>query len=155
MSHGLNTKVGFCTAWIVFFKCAWQGLTLQIRTVRDSFIRHKSLLESEANLAHFEEAQIAREQAIDAQLKAEELEQRKLMINVDAWLAPAGCKSDHERYLEIQQDYPNTGNWLLKARQVKKWLDPLCSDVPVVWLYGIPGAGKWEFIPVQVSFSIA
>ena len=119
---------------------------MQIRTVRDSFVRHKSLLESEATLAHFKEAQIAREQAMDAQLKAEELEQRKLMVSVDAWLAPAGCKRDHERYLEIQHEYPNTGSWLLRARQVKKWLDPLCSDVPVVWLYGIPGAGKWEFL---------
>ena len=124
--------------------------------MRDSFIRHRSLLESEANLAHFEEAQIAREQAIDAQLKAEESQQRKLMIDVDAWLAPAGCKRDHERYLVIQHEYPNTGNWLLRARQVRKWLDPLCSDVPVVWLYGIPGAGKWEFISLfKVPYPIA
>ena len=116
--------------------------------MRDNFIRHKSLLESEANLAHFEEAQIAREQAMDAQLKAEKSQQRKLMIDVDAWLAPGGCKRDHERYLAIQHDYPNTGNWLLKALQVKKWLDPLCTDVPVVWPYGIPGAGKRVYFPV-------
>lgn len=58
----------------MFFKCAWQGLTQTIRTVRDNLIRHKGLLESQATLAHFEEAHIAREREMDARLKAEQLD---------------------------------------------------------------------------------
>lgn len=115
--------------------------------MRGNIQRHKTLVESQAAVAHFEEAQEARQCAKDAALKAEEAEKRRVMIAVTEWLAPPDSKGDQQQYSKIRSEYPNTGRWLLKASKVKKWLDNLNTEVPLLWLRGIPGAGAYYIFP--------
>ena len=92
-------------------------------------------------MAHFEEAQIAREDAKEAFKESVKHEQARQRMAVIEWLSPPDSEADHERYSDIRGKYPGTGRWLLRARVVKKWLDSSTTDVPVLWLYGKPGAG--------------
>ena len=116
--------------------------------MRANLQRHRNLVETQATLSHFEEAQEARERARDAVLRAEEAEKRRMMITVTEWLTPPDTGSDQQRYSKIRSEYPNTGRWLLKARKVKKWLDKLSTGVPLLWIYGKPGAGAY-FISIS------
>ena len=110
-------------------------------------MRHKKLLESEATLVNYQEAKRQREEARDAQLKAEEAEQKRLINDINGWLKPAESLQDYEQYLNVRQNPPgtdSTGRWILRARKVKAWLDPTVTNVPIIWLYGIVGAGKFN-----------
>jgi len=140
------SRVFVIIAWYLLFQCTWKGLASSIRSVRANLQRHRTLVETQATLVHFEQAQEARECAKGAVLRAEEAEKRRMMITVTEWLAPPDTRSDQQRYSRIRDEYPNTGRWLLKARKVKKWLDHLSTGVPLLWVYGIPGAGVFRFI---------
>lgn len=36
-----------------------------------------------------------------------------------------------------------TGNWFFSSKAFTEWFDISRGDFPVLWLKGIPGAGKW------------
>ncbi|KAL9064863.1 MAG: hypothetical protein Q9161_008605 [Pseudevernia consocians] len=55
---------------------------------------------------------------------------------------PPNSLNDHEQAVEIRQEHPDTGRWILEVGQLKRWMDPLATDVLILWVNGIPGAGK-------------
>ncbi|KAF8417488.1 hypothetical protein EV426DRAFT_540278, partial [Tirmania nivea] len=138
-------------AWLKFFHCTWKGVSGAIRTLKENLRRHKSLVETQATLAHFEEAQIARETAKEALKEAVKHEQARQRMAVIKWLSPPDSETDHERYSDIREKYPGTGRWLLRAKLVKKWLNSSTADVPVLWLYGKPGAAMKKNLSAPIS----
>lgn len=104
-------------------------------------------METQANLAHYIELQASQEHIRNEFMKAQLVEQRRQLMYVTEWLAPADYKQDHERFSEVRRDYPQTGQWLLKASKLKKWLTPSTNPEPWrLWLYGIPGAGWYLLV---------
>ncbi|KAF8441250.1 hypothetical protein BGX38DRAFT_1134072 [Terfezia claveryi] len=138
-------------AWSKFFHCTWKGVAVAIRTLKENLRRHKSLVETQATLSHFEEAQIARETAKEALKESVKNEQARQRMAVIEWFSSPDSETDHERYSGIREKYPGTGRWLLRARMVKRWLDSSTAGVPVLWLYGKPGAGKTILASVIVE----
>ena len=107
-------------------------------------------METQANIAHYIELQESQKHVRDELAKTQQAEQRRQMVHIMEWLAPADYKKDHERYIKIRKEYPQTGQWLLKASQVKKWLIPSSDPEPWrIWLYGIPGAGSSFASPIS------
>ena len=49
--------------------------------------------------------------------------------------------ADHEGTLKTRQDYPESGKWILRHPYLKDWMDLTCTNIPVLWVNGIPGAG--------------
>jgi hypothetical protein len=49
---------------------------------------------------------------------------------------------DQELLENFRRDYPSTGRWILEDSKIKTWIDPQKYLIPILWLKGIPGAGK-------------
>lgn len=102
--------------------------------------RHYDLLENTATLAQIEDHQ----KSNDVAVRQEELSQRKAVFD---WLRPAGVENDHHHFTNSRRAYPETGKWLLDHDTFQEWFDPLYPMVPpLLWLNGIPGAGKYVTI---------
>ena len=72
----------------------------------------------------------------------EEAERKRQLILVMNWLSAADSILDQEAAASVRRDYPPTGRWILEDPKIKAWCEPSNSVVPIVWINGIPGAGK-------------
>ena len=99
--------------------------------------RQVQLLERKATWFGYQEARRARER--------EEMNERKqLMARVSQWLAPLSQTARHESFRDAR--LAGTGQWLIDRPEFRGWLDPEQCVEPLLWLHGIPGAGKWCYV---------
>jgi hypothetical protein len=69
-------------------------------------------------------------------------EQAKKMTMVKEWLSVGEQpKLDHNDYRIIRGECATTTHWILQHETIKHWIDPDIPSTPIVWMYGIPGAG--------------
>ncbi|KAI4607899.1 hypothetical protein J4E83_009443 [Alternaria metachromatica] len=69
-------------------------------------------------------------------------ETKKLMLVKD-WLAVGELpRLDHESYCKIRNECATTTKWVTQHETIKHWIHADIPNSPVVWVYGIPGAGK-------------
>jgi hypothetical protein len=105
--------------------------------------RHRSLIETQANISQIEEFQESRRiesDRFETYMRNEELVRSRAL---HCWLKAADVDSDQYHFAKLRADYPETGKWLLKHAAFKQWFDPHYAIVPpLLWLNGIPGAGK-------------
>lgn len=147
-----------------FFRAAWKDFNSKFHHILGDLQRHKSLIESQANILQIQEAQEARNVTIDsfskllqantlqvqeAQIartaiessfiKVFQSERNKQYIALQNWLSAVNIKVDHQGYTTMRHE--NTGHWILNNDIIKEWINPDKSTIPMVWLNGIPGAG--------------
>ncbi|TEY63394.1 hypothetical protein BOTCAL_0155g00160 [Botryotinia calthae] len=128
--------------------------------------RHKALVESQATILQFEKQQkdytkaetslstiqesilsiqeyqrehLNHKKQFEAIEKEDNKRQRLALID---WLASTDPIPDHEFAVSMRADCPSSGNWILRENKIEAWLDPQQSTVPLLWINGIPGAGK-------------
>ena len=92
-------------------------------------------------MAAYELSKAAR---IAAQISFEEIAKAKRLrrsLAVTEKIRPPNSLADHEGALEIRLEYPESGKWILRHPYLKDWMDLTCTNVPVLWINGIPGAG--------------
>lgn len=70
--------------------------------------------------------------------KAESL---RRFLAVTEKIHPSNTLTDHEGTVEIRQEYPESGRWILRNPFLRDWMDFTRPNVPVLWVNGIPGAG--------------
>jgi hypothetical protein len=100
------------------------------------------LLEIQASTA-------ARELAEKAFRDADAARKDNQRISVRTWLSARNVQLDHDVYIGMRELYPSTGLWVLQKTAIAAWHDSQHSSGPLVWIYGIPGAGM-----VQNSISL-
>jgi hypothetical protein len=109
-----------------------------------SLRRHKDVVECRANLAQYRNYQddVAK---LKAQLEESIVkEETKDLMIVKEWLSVGELpRLDHVTYCKIRADYSNTTKWILQKKPVKHWINADMPRSPVVWMYGIPGAGRY------------
>jgi hypothetical protein len=49
---------------------------------------------------------------------------------------------DHESFCQVRKANPGSGDWIMQNDIVTSWMDDDIPRHPVLWLHGIPGAGK-------------
>ncbi|KAI8940928.1 hypothetical protein NX059_002183 [Plenodomus lindquistii] len=77
---------------------------------------------------------------LDELLAAEQL---KKLLTVREWLAArTQVQPDHDAYTKIRNAYSTTTHWILKHEAVAHWMGAAIPNTPILWLNGIPGAGK-------------
>ena len=124
----------------------------RFQTILENLRRHKNLVETQANLAHFEAAQVARAAAENNMRCLEQTMIKQQLLSVRDWLCSAKVFNDQDRYASVRSQQANFGNWLLSHRRMVAWLDSASNSVPLLWLHGIPGAGLSSFhFPNQLS----
>ncbi|KAG8830164.1 hypothetical protein FRC17_005292 [Serendipita sp. 399] len=67
----------------------------------------------------------------------EDMKMSELRKEVLQWLKAADPRTDHNAARKVHE--PGTGDWLLDSEQFKTWMG---EDEKILWLNGIPGAGK-------------
>jgi hypothetical protein len=136
----------FVAAWRQLFHATWKTFRAEFTGILANIQRHGRLVESQANLVEFEQLfhqmEMGRAAAeADFQRRKEE-EGRHRRITVRNWLSAASIDVDQERGVSSRSQNLNSGRWLLGNNQVQGWFSvKLCSE-PLLWIHGIPGAGK-------------
>ena len=73
-----------------------------------------------------------------------EIEERQGLL---AWLSRVPCREHYDRtHCEV---LPDTGLWLLNEADFLAW--PSSSSSSLLWLHGIPGAGKSKLTSIVVQ----
>jgi len=111
-----------------------------------SLRRHKDIVECRASLAQY---RLYQDDVADFRAKLEENVQReetkKLMLVKD-WLAVGELpRLDHESYCKIRNECATTTKWVTQHETIKHWIHADIPNSPVVWVYGIPGAGACPY----------
>jgi hypothetical protein len=124
------------------FSASWKDFESRIGHTLQSLQRRKELLASNASLLEFQAAQEERA-AVEKQFEEmERQEEKRRRIAVAAWLDGAKSRLDQHDAKAEREAYPQSGRWLLDRSQVKAWLDCDSAAKPLLWIRGIPGAGK-------------
>ncbi|KAL2132803.1 hypothetical protein VTI74DRAFT_3372 [Chaetomium olivicolor] len=124
----------------IMFETLWPKRRDRIKVVEANIERHARLLgenitfesikrEHEARLRSFAEYQEAEKFRADQKFRALETALCPRMYNDKLeWLSNRTC--------------PGTASWLAREEAFRKWIDVSSSSTTLLWLQGIPGAGK-------------
>lgn len=108
--------------------------------ITENVKKHKVLMDDSITLAHVVEAHAARQRAFDEFERQHEFRQRQDFEAVKSSLNPVLYDRDLQR-LKTRR-VVRSGDWLLDHEEHKSWIDPSDKTTRLLWLQGIPGAGK-------------
>lgn len=114
--------------------------------------RHKNLVESQANVLDIRASQAARELAEKAFHDQDVARKDYQRLAIRDWIPARNVKLDHEAYVGTRALYPNTGLWILEKTAIAAWHDKQHSSGSLVWINGIPGAGKLKPLHSQLRY---
>jgi hypothetical protein len=106
--------------------------------------RSKQLLLTSGDIAHFQEAQEARLKFQDYIREQRDRAGIERKFRVRSWLKPHLHITQHHDLRKVRQHYPKTTKWIFQELAWKDWLRRSRDTTRVLWLSGIPGAGKRE-----------
>lgn len=148
----------------------WKDFSTKFDGTLRSLKRHKDLVECCVNIGHYQRSQndmevlttenLVRYQQyqrdmIDLKSTLEKTvaeEQEKKLLTVKEWLATgAHSEQDQETFSLIRTEFSATAQWIIKNHAVVKWMKDDVPSTPVLWMYGIPGAGKWNSSPIPLA----
>ncbi|KAF6818826.1 zinc finger protein [Colletotrichum plurivorum] len=121
------------------FQATWKTYKAQFLDLIQSLSQHRVLLLGQTTLSEARRARSAEE----ARISDERAERdRRLRRELFVWLQSANTKNDHHRFQAIRSEFPNSGYWLFDKPEFKSWFDTFPPIPGLLWLNGIPGAGK-------------
>ncbi|KAI0812103.1 NACHT domain protein [Xylaria sp. FL0064] len=126
--------------WKYLFESLWPTHKEKIKVIITHIQSHGRLMRNEVRLEHIQQEHQARKLALE-NFERLELEQRAQEYHrIKTNIAPQSHddRLDLLRHLACQ----GTGTWLLQDATFIKWLGPASQDCKILWLQGIPGAGK-------------
>jgi len=133
------------TVWRVVFDIARAKFSAVLADIRTNLLRHKDLVEKQANLLHFDQFRRQHEKAELRFRQQGKVEIRRQKMEVLKWLAMAPKETttagDQEYYAGKRKDYPTSGQWLSRCCEYQEWTDPQKSHISCMWLNGKPGVG--------------
>jgi hypothetical protein len=104
--------------------------------------KHQDLIKRQASIIQIEEARTERAHVRNQFTIIEENAQKKTRLDVINWLSAVDSILDQESSATVRHEYPSTGKWILHDVKIKTWMDPKNSMIPIMWMNGIPGAGR-------------
>jgi hypothetical protein len=113
--------------------------------ILSSLRRHKDIVECRANLAQY---RLYQEDVAEFRLKLADnvkREEVKKLMAVKEWLAVGELPQiDHEKFCKTRAECATTARWITQHETIKHWTHSDIPNSPVVWVYGIPGAGEYR-----------
>ena len=104
--------------------------------------RHRGLIETRATIMEFQEMRALRENSELLHKSAVEAENDRRRDLVKQWLLGFCNENELERNLRVRVVASGSGRWLLEKSIFRGWFSPNLCSAPLLWLTGIPGAGK-------------
>lgn len=121
----------------------WKDFGTRFGGILKSLGRHKDLVEIRASLAQYRRYQ---EDMVDLKSKLDHTiaqEQAKKKMVMKEWLAVGQQpQDDQETFRQIRTECATTAQWILKHESIERWINMDIPNTPVLWMHGIPGAGK-------------
>ena len=128
-------------AWHVWFAFDWGLFERRFKLILQKLAIHCDLLDKEAAAAHFSEMKQYRDKR---QLEEDAFEQQRqcqMAQDVFRWLSAAEDQQEERLHRISDHRQPETCNWILEDPQMRSWIEDDSGD-EVLWMTGIPGAGK-------------
>ena len=152
-------------AWKQLWRSVWKDFQTRFKRLLEGLGRHRELIQSQANLLHFQQYQMDREKLLlqvqqyetDREIFIEDLEKREKIeheekyMAVRKWLSGAESSLDHEDACSAWHQYPGTGKWILKNEHIQNWREASSPRDSSLWINGIPGAGKTVLASVIIE----
>ncbi|RYP19665.1 hypothetical protein DL765_003258 [Monosporascus sp. GIB2] len=123
-----------------FFEALWPKKKQQIDSVINKIARHTTMLRNEVRLEHIQEEYHARAREMEHFENLERSTRRTEYRVLEPSMAPT--------FYDIKLNNlrgrlcGGTGSWLLNDSHIRKWLNATEDSPKIIWLRGIPGAGK-------------
>ncbi|KAH6876383.1 hypothetical protein B0T10DRAFT_198406 [Thelonectria olida] len=124
----------------IVFEMLWPSRREKIKIVAKHIDHHRMLMRNEVRLEEIREANEAREQALKHFALTEENAIIQEYSNLRAHVSPKDYDADLYRF--HGDVYDGTGKWLFRDQSFKDWTDLTKTSPRILWLKGIPGAGK-------------
>lgn len=128
--------------WEAFFESLWPACRAEIQVITENIEKHKLLLCNEITLNDILEAHTARKKALEHYTETREFQERQDFHSIEAYIRPPAYDEDLDRIRNNR--YEGTGSWLVQDQQFVTWVDGKQKPPQVLWLQGIPGAGKQQ-----------
>lgn len=154
----LKVMIDNVTDLRTFFDSVWKTFRTKSSPILNSLRRHRELLEQVKSTATFGEVQRTRLALQETIEKSNEelkqilwgIHQKKKQILEKLGSQDSYNDRGHRRLPD--QRYPTSGDWILKERIFLQWLDPDELSKDLLYLNGMPGAGKLQpNVPLPVS----
>ncbi|KAL9096860.1 MAG: hypothetical protein Q9165_000824 [Trypethelium subeluteriae] len=126
--------------WKYLFESLWPRHREKIKVVTGHIGRLAVLLRNEVRLEHIQAEHSARARALEHFERAERSYRRQEYESIRAEISP---KTHEDALYRFQARISEgAGRWLIEDATFNKWLDLSETSTKVLWLQGIPGAGK-------------
>lgn len=139
LSHSCTNS---CVAWTIAFKTAFRSFSDLYGDVVKNLQGSKELLIQTASVWHFQEAQDSRMRIsleFEAQKRRDDQHRQSSVLD---WLSHVSCQNRHEELRQERRVYPDSTRWVFNTTQVSEWFWGSETSSPVLWISGIPGAGR-------------
>ncbi|KAK2688496.1 hypothetical protein QWA68_012485 [Fusarium oxysporum] len=128
------------TRWKVFFESLWPARRAEIQVIAENIEKHMLLLCNEITLNDILEAHTARKKALEHYAETREFQERQDFHSMETYIRPPSYDEDLDRIRNSRCE--GTGSWLVQDQQFVSWVEGKEKSSQVLWLQGIPGAGK-------------
>ena len=128
-------------AWHIWFAFDWGRFERRFKSILQNLAHHCDLLDKEAAAVHFSEMKQFRDKRQLEEDAFELKEQDEMARNVFKWLSAVEDQQEEHLHRISDSRQPETCNWVLQDPQMQPWIGDDSSDA-VLWMTGIPGAGK-------------
>lgn len=126
--------------WRYVFESLWPKQRDRIKLVITNIGRHTSLMRNEVRMEHIREERDARLRALEHFEKTDRSNRQQEYNIIKTGISPKSYDDKLDwLYGRICE---GTGKWLIRDPTFAKWLDFADVSTKIVWLQGIPGAGR-------------
>ncbi|KAF7556261.1 hypothetical protein G7Z17_g1538 [Cylindrodendrum hubeiense] len=126
--------------WKSFYEALWPKKKEEIERVIGRMTEHTYHLRNEVRMEAIEEAYDARQLEIENFARSEAADRRQEYAATETAISPTSYgKKLSFLYSRMCE---GTGDWLIKEPDLSQWLQVTKGSSKVIWLCGIPGAGK-------------
>ncbi|KAF3057116.1 Vegetative incompatibility protein HET-E-1 [Daldinia childiae] len=140
----------------LFFRSLWKDFNGRFHHIISDLKRQKALVESYATQIHIQNYEYDRRKTQEEfeQAQAHRTSEKKAYIM--QWMMAPKSLLDHEFLCSVrkeQLDVTNrqTAHWILQHNEIEAWVAPQVPKSSIIWLSGIPGAGKSVLTSVIVD----
>ncbi|PYH69627.1 uncharacterized protein BO88DRAFT_443625 [Aspergillus vadensis CBS 113365] len=137
--------------WDQLFHAWMRVFTINIDDIAERAARNKRLIDNRVSLVEFEA--IRKDDLISARAFEREKEAMAKVHRdtVEHWLSAIDIKAEHRIHQAKRRVCQNPGHWLLNSPELKTWSSIEDQLNPLLWLSGIPGAGKTVLASIVID----
>nr|RBQ99031.1 hypothetical protein FVER53263_03349 [Fusarium verticillioides] len=136
----ITTKFFSMSSLRYVFEMLWPSRKDQIQVVVKHIVSHRDLISKEVRMEEIRKANELRDRELQHIVQTEENNIAQEFASHRTYISPKSYDADLYRFSEAVCD--GTGKWLFRNQSFQDWLDGKEKSKPILWLRGIPGAGK-------------